>query len=118
VADILLATDLIGFTHRQIALVSAIARAAGDEDSEAKSYAPLLSAEDAAPIARAATLLSLADDIEERCPPGSDLALQCDVLKDEVVVTVPALVGWRPRTIGRRFERVFGRKLVVRSGGK
>jgi len=118
VADILVATDLIGFTHRQVALVSAIARGAGDEDSEAKSYAPLLSAEDAAPVGRAATLLALADDIEERCPPGSDLTLTCDVLKDEVVVTVPALAGWRPRTIGRRFERAFGRKLTVKSGAK
>ncbi len=116
VADIVLATDLNGFTHRGVALLSAVLRQAGDEDASPKSYAPLLTAEDAPGIERASALLVLADDIEERCPDGTAISLDCRVKKDEVEVRVPALLAWRPRTVGRRFERAFGRALVVKPG--
>jgi exopolyphosphatase / guanosine-5'-triphosphate,3'-diphosphate pyrophosphatase len=115
VADIVLATDLLGFSHRGVALVSAITRAAGDEDTEPRSYAPLVTAKDEEAVQRAAALLVLADDIEERCPRGADVTVECRVHKEEVEVKVEALAGWRPRTIGRRFERAFGRRLSVSS---
>lgn len=115
VADIVLATDLLGFTHRMVALVSAIARAAGDEDAKPRPYAPLVSGKDEEAVRRAAALLAVADDIEERCPRGEAVSLDCRVRKDEVVVKVKTLAGWRPRTIGKRFERAFGRKLTVTS---
>jgi exopolyphosphatase/guanosine-5'-triphosphate,3'-diphosphate pyrophosphatase len=113
VADIVVATDLDGFSHRGIALLSAIVRSAGDEEANPKDYVPLLKREDRAQIARAAALLELADDIEQRCPPGAGIDLDCRVTNNEAVVSVPALAGWRPRTIGPRFERAFGRKLTV-----
>jgi exopolyphosphatase/guanosine-5'-triphosphate,3'-diphosphate pyrophosphatase len=116
VADIVLATDLNGLSHRGIALLSAVVRSAGDEDTRAKSYAPLLTAEDGPAVARAAALLILADDIEERCPRGQPVSLDCQVAKDEVRVRVPALAGWRPRTVGERFARAYGRNLVVTAG--
>jgi exopolyphosphatase/guanosine-5'-triphosphate,3'-diphosphate pyrophosphatase len=115
VADIVLATDLLGFTHRGVALVSAVVRAAGDEDAEPRSFAPLLTGKDEEAVRRAAALLALADDLEERCPRGQPVEVDCRVQKDEVVVKVKALAGWRPRTIGRRFERAFGRRLTVTS---
>jgi exopolyphosphatase/pppGpp-phosphohydrolase len=46
VADIVLATDLLGFTHRGVALLSAVLRAAGDEDAQPRSYAPLVNGKD------------------------------------------------------------------------
>jgi exopolyphosphatase/guanosine-5'-triphosphate,3'-diphosphate pyrophosphatase len=113
VADTVVATDLDGFSHRGIALLSAIARSAGDEEADPKDYAPLLKSEDRPQIARASALLELADDIEQRCPPGTPIEVDCRVKNDEVIVTVPRLEGWRPRTIGRRFERAFGRRLTV-----
>lgn len=117
VAAIVLATDLNGFSHREVALLSAIVRSAGDEDTSPKSYAPLLGAEDRPAVTRAGVILALADDIEERCPRGVPVHLHCKVEKNEVRVDVPVLAGWRPRTIGRRFERTFGRPLVVTTGG-
>jgi len=117
VADIVLATDLNGFSHRSIALLSAVLRRTGEPKTDIKSYAPLLASEDRAPVERAAVILAVSDDIEERCPRGTPLTLKCQVRKDEVVVSVPALAGWRPRTIARRFEKAFGRKLVVTSDG-
>jgi len=118
VADIVLATDLSGFSHRQIALLSAIIRNAGDEDSGPKSYAPLIGGAEKNSVERAATLLALADDIVERCSPGSlPVRVRFRIGRREVALTVRRLVGWRPRRIGARFQRVFGRALrVVRRG--
>ena len=116
VAEIVLATDLNGFSHRGIALVSAILRSAGDEDTRAKSYAPLLAGDDGQKVLRAGVILTLADDIEERCKPGAEVHLDCRVRNDEVVVTVPELAGWRERKIASRFGKAFGRKLIVASG--
>ena len=115
-ADMVLETELYGFSHRALALLSAVLRGAGDEDSNLRAYGPLLTAGDVAPIGQAATLLALADDIEERCPPGAPIAVQCESGRQEVKVTVPALAGWRPRALADRFERVFGRKLTVIAG--
>ena len=56
------------------------------------------------------------DDIAERCRPGVRVTLRCRVRKDEFVVSTPALSFWRPRSLTRRFERAFGRRLVVRHG--
>jgi len=113
VADIVLATDLSGFSHRQVALLSAIVRNAGDEDSGRKSYEPLLGRSDRRAIERAAAVLALADDIGERCRPGGSVRLRSYLDGREAVLRVPRLVGWRPRRIGPRFERVFGRTLRV-----
>jgi exopolyphosphatase/guanosine-5'-triphosphate,3'-diphosphate pyrophosphatase len=113
VADIVLATDLLGFTHRGVALVSAVLRAAGDEDAAPRSYAPLVTRRDEEAVHRAGALLALADDLEERCPRGREITVVCRVRKDEVELRVKALAGWRPRTIARRFERAFGRALTV-----
>ena len=82
-----------------------------------RRVSPILKGEDRAAIEQAGVLLALADDIEERCPRGSAIELSCDERKGEVVVSVPALAAWRPRAMGERFQRTFGRALVVRAGG-
>ena len=113
VADLVVATDLDGFSHRAIALLSAVALAAGDEDVRPQAYAPLLAREDGEPLRKAGVLLALADDIEERCPPGIPLEMTCEVTRSRATVRVPALLGWRPRPLDARFEQAFGRKLTV-----
>ncbi len=116
VADIVLATDLNGFSHRAVALLAAVLRAAAGARGTYKPLAPLVTPRDRRAVEGAGVLLALADDIEERCPRGVALSPQCRVRKDEFVVSVAALGGWRPRTIARRFERAYGRKLVVTKG--
>jgi exopolyphosphatase/guanosine-5'-triphosphate,3'-diphosphate pyrophosphatase len=113
VSEILLATDLQGFSHRQLALLAAVARAAGDEAVPIDRFAPLLTRADRRGIERAATLLSLADAIEQRCLPGSGTRIRCQLGKHDLRLFVPGLAGWRPRRIGARFEKTFGRHLVV-----
>lgn len=115
-ADMAIETDLAGFSHRDLALVSSVLRHAGDEDTPEKKLSPLVTADDIPAIERAAVLLRVADDIEERCPPGIPLTLECRRGPREVAVSVPQLVAWRPRKIAARFERAFGLALAVGSG--
>jgi exopolyphosphatase/pppGpp-phosphohydrolase len=116
VADLLLATDLGGFSHRQVALLATIVRQAGDEDARARSLAPLVTREDRAAVERAAVLLTLADEITERCGPGSAPTVQCRVRESEAVVTAPALASWGVRGLDERFEAAFGRRLRIVPG--
>jgi exopolyphosphatase/guanosine-5'-triphosphate,3'-diphosphate pyrophosphatase len=118
VADLLLATDLGGFSHRQVALLATIVRQAGDENAPSRSLAPLVTRKDRAAVERAAVLLTLADEITERCAPGSSSALQCHVRGGEVVVAVPALASWGVRGLAERFQAAFGRRLRVVPGAK
>jgi exopolyphosphatase / guanosine-5'-triphosphate,3'-diphosphate pyrophosphatase len=112
-ADIVLSTDLLGFSHREVVLLSAIVRSAGDESASLDRYHPLLDKRDRRPVERAATLLALSDEIEQRCTVGSPPTIDVQLTKREARLFVPGLVGWRPRRIGPRFEQCFGRRLVV-----
>jgi exopolyphosphatase/guanosine-5'-triphosphate,3'-diphosphate pyrophosphatase len=117
VADLVLTTDLAGFSHRQVALVAAVVRQAGDEDERlGRSLAPLVTHEDEEPLERAAVLLALADEITERTPPGGRATLDCRIRGDQVVVAVKALPSWSVRGLGDRFEAAFGRKLRMVPG--
>jgi exopolyphosphatase/guanosine-5'-triphosphate,3'-diphosphate pyrophosphatase len=114
-ANVALASDLDGFSHRAVALLSAVTLAAGGEDLKPKLYSPLLGRDDREPVRRAGVILALADDVEERCLPGGLLEMSCELTRSAAKVRVPALLGWRPRALDQRFERAFGRKLVVRA---
>ena len=116
VADLVLATDLGGFSHRQVALLAAVVRQAGDEEARPRSLAPLVTRGDRKGVERAAVLLALADEITERCPPGSPSTLRCRKRGDETSVIVPALASWGVRGLAKRFEAAFGTRLRVLPG--
>jgi len=113
VADLVLETDLAGFNHRQVAVLSAILRQAGDEGARPGTFSALLSRADRPGLERAAVVLALADEITERCPPGSRVELVCRLRGDEAVVTVPGLESWAVRKLPERFEGAFDRTLRV-----
>jgi exopolyphosphatase/guanosine-5'-triphosphate,3'-diphosphate pyrophosphatase len=115
VADVLLTTELDGFTHEEIALASAVVRLAGDRHADPRKLGPLLRRSNDASLDRAAVLLALADEIERRCPRGRRIKVSCAIGKD-VRVSVPQLPSWRSRDIEQRFEKAFGRSLVIRTG--
>jgi exopolyphosphatase/guanosine-5'-triphosphate,3'-diphosphate pyrophosphatase len=115
VADVLLSTELDGFTHEEIARMSALVRLAGDRHADPRHLSPLLGRSARAPLTRAAVLLALADEIERRCPRGKPIRVSCSVGKD-VRISVPLLPAWRSRDLEQRFEKAFGKVLVVRTG--
>jgi exopolyphosphatase/guanosine-5'-triphosphate,3'-diphosphate pyrophosphatase len=117
VADILLATELNGFTHEELALASVLVRRAGDRHADPKLLGKLIVLPDRAQLDRGAVILALADEIEARCPHGQAIEVTCTVGRD-IRVSVPLLPSWRASDdVGQRFERAFRKPLVVRTGG-
>jgi exopolyphosphatase/guanosine-5'-triphosphate,3'-diphosphate pyrophosphatase len=115
VADILLATDMTGFTHRELALVSALVRRTGDRHADTTAFGSLIGDADRAALHRAAVILALADAIEARCPRGRDIRVECTV-DHGVTVSVPQLLSWRAVDFAQRFEHTFGKPLAVVTG--
>ena len=113
VADILLSTDLNGFTHHELALMSAIVRRSSDRHADIPRLA--LDGDVLGPelVDRSAIILSLADEIEARSPPGRTIAVDCQVGRN-VMLSIPVLPSWLARDLETRFERAFERPLVVR----
>ena len=112
VAEILLSTELNGFTHHELALTSAIVRRAGDRHAD---VLPLALDGDTSRglLDRAAIILALADEIEARCPGSGPIAVNCTIGKN-VTLSVPLLPSWLAKDLDKRFESAFGRSLVVR----
>jgi exopolyphosphatase/guanosine-5'-triphosphate,3'-diphosphate pyrophosphatase len=117
-ADIVVATDLNGFSHRGVALLAGVLLAAGDEAGGVKALSPLVKELDRPFVMRAGVVLALADDILERSRRDRHPRLSCRVREREVVISAPDLRAWRPRGIGERFQHAFGRRLDVRPGGR
>ena len=114
-ADILLTTDLNGFSHDELAFVSAVVRRAGDRHAEVPSLAFVLEALERGLLDRAAIVLALADEIEARCPRGGRITVECKIGRT-VTLSVPVLPSWLAKDLDKRFERAFGRTLIVRHG--
>jgi exopolyphosphatase / guanosine-5'-triphosphate,3'-diphosphate pyrophosphatase len=113
VAEILLSTELVGFTHNELALVSAIVRRAGDRHADVLPMRVVRDAFERGLLDRAAIILALADEIEARCPPHGQITIQCEIGRD-VKLSVPQLASWLAKDLDKRFERAFGRTLIVR----
>lgn len=112
VADIVLTAELNGFTHAELALLAAVARRAGDRHADIRALAAI-GGVGAKFVERAAIILSLADEIEARCPHGQPIAVRTEVSR-YVTLSIPVLTSWLEDDLGTRFERAFGRELIVR----
>jgi exopolyphosphatase/guanosine-5'-triphosphate,3'-diphosphate pyrophosphatase len=110
-ADIVTEADLDGFSHRKLALLSAIVRQAGDQGMKISVYRPLLGADDGPPVARSATLLALADEIERHLPPDHEGGVACRVEGKRVAIEAPLHDPWRRAALSERFRTVFRRRL-------
>ncbi len=117
VANILLAAEMNGFTHEELALISALVRRTGDRHADTKAFGALIADGDRVRVHRAAVILALADAIEARCPRGRPITVACNVGRS-VTVSVPQLLSWRAGDLGQRFERAFGKPLTVVIGAR
>jgi exopolyphosphatase/guanosine-5'-triphosphate,3'-diphosphate pyrophosphatase len=113
VADIFLHTELNGFTHGELVLVSAILRRTGDRHADVSPLAVAGEPLRGGAIERASIILALADAIEARCLPNRSITVDCVIGRD-VTLSVAALASWLVKDLDRRFERAFGRALIVR----
>ena len=111
VADILLTTELIGFSHDELALASAIVLRAGDRHADTLPLASVREMDDGN-LDRAALILALADEIEARCPRNRTIDVTCTIARN-VTISVPAMPSWLAKDIDKRFAQTFGRPLIV-----
>ena len=112
VADILLTTELNGFTHAELAVLAAIVRRGGDRHADIESLLSI-GAVGVDAVERAAIILCLADEIEARCPPGQRITIRSHVGRT-VTLSIPVLPSWLVDDLEKRFERAFKRALIVR----
>jgi exopolyphosphatase/pppGpp-phosphohydrolase len=112
VADILLTTELIGFSHDELALASALVLRAGDRHADPPPH-PSVREMDRGNLDRAAIILALADEIEARCPRNRRIATTCTIGRT-VTLSVPTMPSWLAKDLDKRFEHTFGRALIVR----
>jgi exopolyphosphatase / guanosine-5'-triphosphate,3'-diphosphate pyrophosphatase len=115
-ADMVMGTELNGFSHHEVALLSAILRRAKDETADVQRYRPVLPKSELPSIDRAGVLLYLADELEKRCTLDERVAVDCKLDGDEAIVRIPQLRSWRDWPGEDRFFEVFGRKLRVERG--
>ena len=111
-AMIVTASDLGGFTHETLGILSAILRQA-DDDIRLGPYRRLIAETDQTEILRAATVLALADELKRRIPPAQPAVISCTWHPAAFVVQGPLPAGWHPRGVADRFRQVFGRPLHV-----
>src|SRR4029434_5700518 len=98
VADILLTTELNGFSHDELALVAAGVRRARERHAEVPSLASARDVSTRGLLDRAAIILALADEIEARCPRGGRIAVGCEIGRS-VTLSVPVLPSWLAQDI-------------------
>lgn len=111
-AQIVADADLAGFSHRGLAMLSALLWHLDKERPSIRSLRPLVGQEDRRDLVRAGTALALAEQIDWRLPPDVP-APRWQVDGREAYVAAPALARWRPRALAPRFQRSFGLRLAL-----
>jgi exopolyphosphatase/guanosine-5'-triphosphate,3'-diphosphate pyrophosphatase len=111
-ADIVVAADLAGFSHADLGTLTAILRQA-DDDTRLGPYGRLVPEQDRPAVLRAATALTLAEELNRRIPPGAPAPISCNWMRGGFEVVAPVPPGWRPRGVARRFRSVFDADLLV-----
>ena len=112
-ADVVLGADLAGFTHRNLAMLSATIRSAGRDGISLRSYRSLLSEDDRQWVLRGGVALAIAEEIEVRLAHGEVGSITWKVDGDVVRPLGPDLSAWRPKSLVGRCKRVLGVRLGV-----
>jgi exopolyphosphatase / guanosine-5'-triphosphate,3'-diphosphate pyrophosphatase len=114
-AMLVTAADIGGFSHGDLALLTAILRLAGG--GRLGTHRGLVEKRDREAVLHGAAVLELADELNRRIRPGRSADVRCGWDKDGFTVVAPVPSGWRPRGAADRFRQVFGRRLHVRASG-
>ena len=108
-ARIVASSDIYGFGHRDIVLISAVLEKAGSDRVRLPGYLSVLSAEDHAQVDRLAMILAVADQLGHRLQPGEQVVVQ--LRRSGIVLLLPRDVGPLEAETERRFSRRFERRL-------
>lgn len=115
-AGIVVAADLGGFGHEDVAILTTILHQAG-EGGRTGPFRVLVPRELRDTLSAAAVVLTLADEIDRRLPADRSADdVRVAWLREGLVVSVPVTAAWRPREVSERFRRVFHRPLLIEAG--
>ena len=111
-AAIVVAADLAGFAHRDLAVLATILRGAADDRPRRTARA---SARRVGPHrCRARRSHAVARRrVEPADPPGDPAPVSCSWRRDGFEVVAPVPPGWRPRVVAERFAEAFGQPLIL-----
>ena len=112
-ATIVRASALLGFSHREIALLSSIVEIADKDGWDPRRCSPPLKTDDFDPLERAGVLLCLADAIEQRRLPGRASPAACRIKGRAFVLEETGLEAWEDPQVAARFRKAFGKDLKV-----
>jgi exopolyphosphatase/guanosine-5'-triphosphate,3'-diphosphate pyrophosphatase len=111
-ASTLMAADLVGFSHRRLALLAATISTARRRKFDWRVYRPVLSESDDSRLVRAALILAVADEVEKRLPPDHGIPIVFhDRQQARLGMYLPVPFGGRLASLADRFPDVFGWQL-------
>lgn len=114
-AGIVLRADLSGFGHAGVARLAGAIRVAHRPEIGSRALRPLLGPADEDGLQRAGALLALADELEQRLPPGVPPRARLRIAGGALRAALPGR-GWRPEALAARIRRVFGVGLEIAEG--
>ena len=108
-ARIVASSDIYGFSHRDIVLISAVLEKAGTDRVRLPGYLSVLSAQDHAQVDRLAMILAVADQLATAS--GQASRWWFSFRRSGIVLLLPRDVGSLEAETERRFARRFERRL-------
>jgi exopolyphosphatase/guanosine-5'-triphosphate,3'-diphosphate pyrophosphatase len=108
-ARIVADSDLYGFSHREIVLLSAVLERAGEDRVTLPGYRALLAPPDRGRLQRLAVILVLADALSHRLLPGE--AVATEARRSSIILIAPGDLGPLEPDLEQRFRRIFGKAL-------
>ncbi len=116
-SEVVLASGIPGFSHRDVARVASVLRLLEREDAPLTNLRPLLTGDDHDALRRCAALLGLADAILRRTPPNRARDIDVSRTGDEVTVRVPVWPGRPSEDVTARISRLFGARVTIGTNG-
>lgn len=116
-ADIVMTTDLAGFSHLMIAEFAALLLLVEQPSFDVHRFAPLLSEDERGRLDLAAAALALGFELHRRIPPSALSGIETVVTKKAMVLRVPSGIGTLPESLIKRVERAFERRVEIEVAG-
>ena len=112
-ADVVVDSDLQGFSHRMLVAVASLLLLAERPGTSLKAYRPISDGLSAEALAATAAILDLADQVERRSPPDALGETRVVMNEDALEVHAPVSRWWRGQECEARFQSAFGHELRI-----
>ena len=112
-ADVVVDSDLQGFSHRMLVAVASLLILAERPGTSLKAYRPISDALSSDELAATAAILDLADQVERRSPPDALGETRVVMNEEALEIHAPVSRWWRGQECEARFQSAFARELRI-----